>query len=123
MVLVKRKSRIHGFGIFTENKILKGKIFYKIPVSYLFNKAHPRFAFIGDSTWVNDPKILNWVNHSCDANTDLKVTEGKPSLVAKRNINADEEITCDYNNTEKGGTKIHCRCGSKSCKGYFLRIK
>jgi SET domain-containing protein len=123
MGLVKRRSKIHGFGIFTDRDIPKGKVFYEVPLGKLSNKSRPRFAFIGDGLWVNDPRILNWVNHSCDANTFFDIADGRLVLVARRDIEADEEITCDYNKTEKGGKKVLCKCGSRRCRGSFLRIE
>ncbi|MBD3362074.1 SET domain-containing protein-lysine N-methyltransferase [Candidatus Woesearchaeota archaeon] len=119
--LHKKKSKIHGFGIFTTKEIRKGAVFYKVPMDQVYDKPKPRFAHIGKNKYVKDTKILNWVNHSCNANTILDLTGKQPKLVAKRNIKAGEEITCNYNLTEKGGNKVKCTCKKEKCKKYFLR--
>ena len=36
-------------------------------------------------------------------------------------IEAGEEITCDYNETEVGGRRVDCACRGVNCRGYFLR--
>lgn len=120
--LIRRKSKIQGFGIFANKNIKKGEKFYKIPIDSVSSKPIKRLAFIRGIGWVNDTKVLNWVNHSCVPNTKFNVSESKSSLVARRDISLGEEITCDYNKTEKGGEKVSCNCGSKKCKGHFLRI-
>ena len=121
--IIKKKSKIHGFGMFTSKRIKKGEVFYEIPANKIINKPKRRYAFIGNNKWVNDTKVLNWVNHSCKANTKLDISREKPALIAKRNIKEREEITCDYNKTEKNGEKISCNCGNKKCKEYFRRIE
>jgi uncharacterized protein len=121
-ILIRKESKIHGFGIFAIRDINKGEIFYQIPTNSISNKSKSRYAFIGNDQWVNDPIVLNRVNHSCEPNTKLEIIEGKPVLISKRKIVDGEEITCDYNKTEKGGNKVSCKCRSKKCKGYFIRI-
>lgn len=122
-LLIRKKSKIHGFGIFAEKDIRKGAIFYKILAKSISNKPKPRHAFIGNNRWITDPKILNWINHSCNPNIKLDVSKEKPVLIAKRNIKSGEEITCNYAETETGGSKVPCNCGTKKCLGYFVRIK
>ncbi len=116
MFLIRKKSSIHGFGIFTTRKIMAGDIFYKIPTDMIFDKPKDRCAFL-NGIWIFDDTILNWVNHSCDPNTEIK----NNTLVARRNISAGEEITCNYNYTEIGGSRVPCNCKNKACRKYFLR--
>ena len=120
--LEKKESKIHGLGIFTTKKIKKNKVFYTVPTDCINHEAIHRWAFIGNGIWVCDNKVLNWINHSCNANTELNIKNDPPSLVATRDINANEEITCDYNETEKGGEKAVCTCKSENCRGFFLRL-
>jgi hypothetical protein len=57
------------------------------------------------------------LNHSCDPNT-WEQYEGRASyLVARREIAAGEEITCDYNINIADGTAWPCRCGAARCLG------
>jgi hypothetical protein len=56
------------------------------------------------------------VNHSCEPNCKI---EGFNKLVAKRDININEELTIDYGTVSIGkGTTIisECNCGSMSCR-------
>jgi hypothetical protein len=123
MSLVKRKSKIQGIGIFTDNKIESKKVFYRIPLDKVYNQPHKKCAFIGKNRWVNDNLILNWINHSCIPNTILDVNSKIPKLIAKRNVNAGEEITVNYFLTELQGKLIDCNCGNKRCKGKFPVIR
>lgn len=116
--LIKRKSKIHGFGIFTGKKIKKGEQFYSVPLDKLYKKTHKRYARIGKNKYVSDNKILNWVNHSCNPNTKLDI-KNKPKLVAIKDILINEEITANYEKTELKKSKIKCNCGLKNCKRYF----
>ncbi|MDP1694146.1 MAG: SET domain-containing protein-lysine N-methyltransferase [Candidatus Woesearchaeota archaeon] len=121
-LLIKKKSHIHGIGIFTTKNIKNKSIFYEVPMKLLSDKAISKLAYIGKCRWVSDEKVLNYVNHSCEPNSVLDISD-QPKLVAKRDINADEEITVDYNKTEKKGKKVPCNCNTKTCKKYFLRIE
>jgi SET domain-containing protein len=119
--LVKKQSAIHETGIFAAEPIAKNTKFYEIPLINILNAPKTRCAYIGNNKYVSDEKVLNWINHSCEPNTLLDISTVKPNLVALKDIKANEEITCDYNLTEAGGTKVVCTCGSVNCKGYFLR--
>ncbi|MCL5011931.1 MAG: SET domain-containing protein-lysine N-methyltransferase [Patescibacteria group bacterium] len=122
LFLEKRKSNIHGIGVFTKRPISSGEVFYIIPLSKTLSEPKDRIAYIGDNTYVDDDEVLNWVNHSCDPNSDLNISEAPPALVAKRNISKGEEITVDYNKTEIRGIKTKCFCGLKNCKGEFNKF-
>ena len=121
LFLKKQKSQIDGFGIFTEKPIKKGDVFYEIPTDKISNVPIERFARIGDGQYVDDEAVLNWINHYCDANTKLELNE-QPRLIALRDIGVNEEISCDYNETEIGGTKALCKCGHEKCKGFFSSV-
>jgi SET domain-containing protein len=117
-MLLKKKSKIHGFGIFTDFLIKKGSSFYKIPKEEIIDYPKKRCAYIGNGKWVCDRKVLNWVNHSCNPNCVLDLT--RKCLISAKDINSGEEITLDYNKTEHGNIKIKCKCNAENCKGYFL---
>jgi hypothetical protein len=120
--LIKKKSSIHRIGIFTEQNIKKNVVFYEVPMDLISNDPKKRWAHIGKNRWVSDEKVLNYINHSCDSNSRLDISD-LPKLIAKRDIKAGEEITVNYNETEKNGEKIPCNCKSKKCKKIFLRIE
>lgn len=120
-ILVKKKSNIHGFGIFTKNFIPKSLKVYTIPLVKIFNAPKKKCAYIGNNRYVFDEKVLNWVNHSCNPSSVLDTNEKEPCLVSLRDIKVGEEVTCDYSITEIGGIKVKCNCRSTNCKISFLR--
>ena len=117
-MLVKKKSKIQGYGIFSNREIKKGRIFYYVPLGKTCNKPRKRCAYIGNGEWVCDNKVLNWVNHSCNPNSKF-ILGKKPCLKSIRKINKGEEINVNYNLTEKGNKKIKCNCKYKKCRGFF----
>jgi 2-polyprenyl-3-methyl-5-hydroxy-6-metoxy-1,4-benzoquinol methylase len=121
--LERRQSKIHGYGIFTKRDIFKGETFYYIPLTKLSYHNYKRYAYIGNGQYVNDQAVLNWVNHSCNANVRLDINRPDPVLVALRDINADEEITCNYDITEEVGVYRKCLCKEGTCKGHFGQDK
>ncbi len=123
MSLVKKSSEINGTGIFTDTFIRGGDVFYKVPLDSVASTPHPHWARIAPDKYANDEQVLNWVNHSCDPTAILDISTEAPTLVAARNIEKNQEISVDYNRTEVGGVRAPCHCGSKNCKGYFLRVE
>ena len=118
--LIKKKSKIHEKGIFTEKPIKKGVKFYLISLEKTYKNPKKRCAKIKE-VYVDDKNILNWVNHSCEPNTKICFMGGKPALKSLINIKKDEELTVDYNKTELKKNKIPCKCYSKKCKGNFYQ--
>lgn len=115
--LIKKRSKIQGYGIFTKDKIKKGKVIHNISLKKILKVPKKRLARIGKNKYVSD-KILNYINHSCNPSAKLKIN-GKSKLIALRNIFVGEEITVNYNKTEEHNKKIKCKCKSPNCKGYF----
>ena len=118
-----KSSKIHGNGIFTEREIRANKEFYYIPTNEVSDAPKLHWAKIEDIGWINDPKVLNWVNHSCEPNAELIMAKNRLLLKSIQNIEKGEEITVDYNLTETGGTQIQCSCKSKKCRRFFLVIR
>lgn len=119
---MRKLSRVHGLGVFTLRSITKDEMFYKVPMDNILHWAKRRCAYIGNNRWVSDIFVLNSVNHSCEPNAILDISGETPMLVAIRDIEEGEEITVDYNETEKGGILIPCSCGSEKCRGKFMTI-
>ena len=113
--LVSRTSKINGTGIFTAEPVKRGTDFYKIPEDKILDHNHHQAARIGGNKFVWDEEVLNYVNHSCNPNTTINLTN--LTLVALRDIKADEEITCDYDFTEGDfGYHFICNCKDKNCR-------
>ena len=117
--LVKKKSPIHGYGIFSSVKIPRGMDFYLVPLNRISSTPAPRLARIAPEIYVSDEKVLNWVNHSCESNSELILEQNKVVLRSKRVISAGEEITLDYYLTEEQKKLVPCSCGLKKCRNFF----
>lgn len=118
--LEKRQSHIHGLGIFATRKIQKNKEFYLVPMYDLRSSPAPRCARIAVNLFVCDEKVLNWANHSCNANSEINIQEGRVVLRSTREISQGEEITVDYYLTEEKNKLIKCSCGAPECRNYFF---
>ncbi len=64
--------------------------------------------------WRDSNGVARLINHSCDPNCGIK---GKFKVVAMRRIEKGEEITWDYEMTERHPYwRMRCRCGSPNCR-------
>ncbi|DAZ94112.1 TPA: hypothetical protein N0F65_008976 [Lagenidium giganteum] len=65
---------------------------------------------------------LEYVNHSCNPNARLVVSENTPEVafVAIRDIKEGENLSFDYSTSEWNmDEKFDCRCGSPNCRGHI----
>lgn len=53
-------------------------------------------------------------NHSCDPNVGVK---GQIIVLARRDIEAGEELAFDYDTTDVAPAEFRCRCGAANCRG------
>jgi len=114
-----KDSLIHGKGVFTLKEIKNNRIFYLVPMNDLRKTPSPSFARLSNNYFVNDPIVLNYVNHSCDPNSELVLGQKGAFLRSKRVILKGEEITLDYCVTEEKNTLIECKCKSINCRNFF----
>ena len=125
-----RPSSIEGKGLFARELVPKGEQLTRRDDSDYIVMSDQEFAAyiktvsswdalaLGNGThWVSkvsrDDDPSNYGNHSCDPNADSNA-EG---LVANRNIQVDEEITCDYAPLSASSWSMACNCGAKNCRG------
>lgn len=138
---VRRRSSIHGFGIFAARAIPAGTrlIEYKGDLitgeqaegRYPEDDTPPHtFLFDADDDLYIDAGVngnsARWINHSCDPNCEA-VQEGRRVFIeAIRKILPGEELVYDYRITIDGPhdsaakRKWPCRCGAKYCRGTML---
>ena len=65
-----------------------------------------------------------FINHHCDPNAEVLLLKGEEAafLIAKRNIKKGEEITFDYETTEKElAHPFKCNCHGRWIKGSQLK--
>jgi hypothetical protein len=124
----KRKSPIDGRGLFATEPIAAGEVVV-VKGGYILTKAQrdeigkklgpseiqiTEDLFIGPATKAEREGGMMHLNHSCEPNLGL---QGQVVYVALRNIDADEELTCDYAMNTDEPDEMTCRCGSRSCRG------
>jgi hypothetical protein len=125
----RRKSRVHGWGVFALEGISKNKriIHYageKIPSrvstpreEHYLAKGHI-WCFKLNNRWVIDAavggNVARFINHACRPNCYADIRNGVIWIRAARSIRAGEELT--YNYYTEGHAEIPCRC-RPGCQG------
>lgn len=120
-----KRSKIHGYGVFAKQDILKGDIVLIsggviVPKKDLFNyqKNNGDLGLQIDDNFYIAPisrdEIHNGgVNHSCNPNIGFN---GDIILKAIRNISKGEECTVDYSMCYSDLKNFTCKCGSNMCR-------
>ena len=121
-----RPSGIEGLGVFATRSFGIGERIRRVNVVREITPDAPLREDLGeraDHCNYPDGKMVlyghpdHYVNHSCDP-TAYEVFEQEATwLVARREIQAGAEITCDYNINIADGTAWPCRCGAARCRG------
>jgi len=143
-----RKSPIGGHGLFTTNKIQRDEIIFQENPNGPQEKVYGveeilqfpeekrlqffHFAYQTSTTEFSAPTSLDnlfedpgyFMNHSCDP-TGWIVKSEVSRIVARRDIEKDEEITYDYATSESyewpfkltDGETVKCLCGTSLCRG------
>jgi hypothetical protein len=138
---IRRRSSIHGFGIFALRYIPAGVrlIEYK---GALINSAQaegrypevdtPPHTFLfdaGEDLYIDagiGGNSARWINHSCEPNCETAQEERRVFIETIRPIRPGEEISYDYLITLDGPHDAAakkqwvCRCGAKNCRGTML---
>lgn len=123
-----RESKIHGQGIFAKSRIEKdeviviwgGTVFTKNEIESGKGKRHTLVG-ISEDLYLGSPEtdelsMDDYMNHSCNPNVGM---QDEVTLVAKRAIDPDEELTADYAiwlNNEDYVMNRSCNCGDENCR-------
>lgn len=150
--VVRRRSPIHGNGVFAKVAIKAGSEVVEYRGRLLTHPQADRlydgttdtghtFLFTLNERYVVDGNVggsvARWINHSCAPNCAAAIVEdedGDPRadrivIEAARNIRAGEELTYDYGITleEPHTAKLKriwaCKCGAPKCTGTLLKPK
>ena len=148
----RRKSEIHGNGVFATEFIAKGErvVRYKgtlrshEEVDGMYGDKDEdghTFLFTLNDDYVidanEDGNVARWINHSCAPNCEAvqeenakgKAHKDKVFIEAIRDIQAGEELSYNYGivldepHTAKLKKLWGCRCGAKGCTGTMLQPK
>lgn len=125
-----RESRIRGYGMFARETIRKGEVVCRIGGTVMtesefadFQSIRSLYSFIQieeNLYLVEDIETTQsldaFMNHSCDSNAWMA---DEATLVARRDIEAGEEVTVDYalfTTQSNWMLDTRCRCRSPQCR-------
>lgn len=126
--IVRRRSAVHGWGVFALEPINKNtRIVHYAGEKITARASKPREAhylerghiwcFTINRLWVRDAavggNIARFINHACKPNCYAQVVDDTIWIRAARNIPAGAELSYDYNTGGSAG--IACNC-VKGCK-------
>lgn len=122
--IILQKSR-HGKAVFANKDFkrgefiieFKGKIYLRKDNPRGFNSKNNHYLQIGKDSYLGPVKTMdNYINHSCNPNCGLKISN-KVQLFAINKIRKGEEVTFDYSITMgEDYWEMDCSCGSKNCR-------
>ncbi len=126
--VAKKRSLIHGRGLFAIAAISKGEIVVVKGGVVMSRARHdelektlgPFDIQIGEDLFIGPETIdtleagMMHLNHSCDPNV---VFAGEITFVAWRDIAIGEELTLDYSTGDDDDWSMDCACGSSICRG------
>ena len=119
----RRRSRVHGWGVFAAQPIAKNKRIIDYAGEKISHKESLRretrylkrghiWCFKLNNRWVIDGAVggslARFINHSCAPNCYAQIVDGTIWIRAARNIAPGEELTYNYNTD--GDATIPCRC-------------
>ena len=119
----RRKSKLHGHGVFAVEPINKNKRIIDYAGELISNKQSENredrylrkgciWVFRVSRKWSRDANvggnIARFINHSCKPNCWVEVVDKTIWIRAARTITPGEELTYDYNT--EGDKTIPCRC-------------
>lgn len=126
-----KKSSIEGYGVYLSEEVGKGeRIAFiqgerKVFKSKNKSEASKIGTWYGVSkyTWIDPGRTLfSRINHSCNPNAAII---GQKTIVARRNIQAGEELTLDYSMTDADDnwSLEPCRCKHSRCRKVIRAIQ
>lgn len=120
-------SPVEGKGVFATEPVGRGDTVLVLDTSRVVNEEHPlrpeedeqedHLAYLAGDKVVLLPEPERHLNHSCDPNAYLHTVDDEVMVVARRQIQAGQEVTIDYLINTHGGSSWRCRCGSDRCRG------
>ena len=122
-MITRRKSRLHGWGVFADRRITKNTRIVDYAGEKISHQESLRrerryikngriWCFQINRRWVRDAavggNIARFINHSCRPNCYVHIVGDTIWIRAARNIRKGEELTYDYMTDGEGS--IRCRC-------------
>jgi SET domain-containing protein len=122
-MLVRRRSTLHGWGVFTSSPITKNTRIIDYAGEKISHRESLRrerrymrsgriWCFQINRRWVRDAAVggnlARFINHSCRPNCYVHIVGDTIWIRASRTIRRGEELTYDYMTDGEG--QIACRC-------------
>jgi SET domain-containing protein len=139
--ILKKKSGVHGWGIFAKTGIPKGTriveyVGEKItkveadrrgPILIEYAKKHKQagavYIFVLNKKYDIDGhveyNIAKFINHSCDPNCEVDIIRGHIWVIALRDIKKNEELFYNYGYDMDTYDEHPCLCRSIVCPGFI----
>ena len=126
-----RESAIHGTGGFARTDIAAGTRVVEYTGERIAKDESLRrcmagneFIFALDDEWDLDGSG-SWnqarhLNHSCEPNCEAERIDERIWIMARRDIQAGEELTFNYGYSLEDYREHECRCGAAECVGYMV---
>ena len=121
-----RESSIQGLGVFARRDFAAGELIRAANLVREITEDAPLRPDLGeraDHCAYPDGKVVlygfpdRYYNHSCDPNAWERYVDGRPEIVARRPIEAGDEMRVDYLVSNSGGDSWSCHCGAARCRG------
>jgi len=136
----KRRSSIHGYGIYAKcdipkgahvieyvgDKITKAEAERRGPRLIAERSAEQGAVYIFELNRRHDIdgnvpyNTARYINHSCDPNCETENDRGKIWIIALRDIPKGEELSYNYGYDLECFEDHECRCGTNRCVGFIV---
>ncbi len=139
--VLKRRSGVHGWGIFAKKDIPKGtRIIEYVGEKISKTEAERRgpelidqaqedkemgavYLFVLNKKYDVDGNVpyntAKYINHSCDPNCETDIIRGHIWIIALRDIKKGEELNYNYGYDLDEYEKHPCLCRTTKCVGYI----
>jgi SET domain-containing protein len=127
--IVRRKSKINGWGVFATESIPKNKRIVRYEGELIDHRESLKreteylergeiWCFTVNRRWVRDANVggndARFINHACRPNCYVHIVDGTIWIRAARTIRKGEELTYNYNTDGEGLIKCRCRPGCQA---------
>jgi SET domain-containing protein len=120
------KTTIKGKSVFAKRSFKKGeyiidfrgKHYTKAEYMKRLNPKNNHFLQVGSNVFLGPTRTPdNYINHSCNPNSGIRIEDGRVMLFSIRPIGRGEEVTFDYSTTmAEDYWEMDCACGHRSCR-------
>lgn len=106
------------FKKFEEIIKFRGKLFTREQLPILYDDVSDHYVQIDRNLYMGPSGCLDdFINHSCEPNSGLKIMEKRVFLIAIKDIKIGEEVTWDYSTTmDEDEWEMDCLCKRDNCR-------